>query len=190
MLGEMNSELQSLLQQLEAVKADGRAVASGLSHAQFNWRPAPGRWSVAECLVHLNYSVSKTFPAFDRAIAEGRARGLLGQGPFRYGWIASMVARSMEPPPKWRIKTPKMFRLPPAEHAIEPVLREFQAVRDQLARRVRDADGLDLARAKITSPVNRFFRVPLGAYFAFILGHERRHLWQARQVRQSAASPS
>ena len=186
----MNSELQSLLQQLDAVKAEGQAVASGLSHAQFNWRPAPGRWSVGDCLAHLNDSVAKTFPAFDRAIAEGRARALLGSGPFRYGWFARSLAWSMEPPPRFRMKSPKLMRTTPAERAIEPVVRDFVAVRDALAKRVRDADGLDLARAKITSPANRFLRVPLGAYFAFILAHERRHLWQARQVRQSAASPS
>lgn len=185
----MNAELQSLIDQLEAVKAEGQAVASGLSLAQFNWRPAPGRFSIAECLAHLNDSDAKTFPAFDRAIAEGRARGLLGQGPFTYGWFARLVARSMDPPPKFRSRSPKLLRLPPAEHAIEPTLREFLAVRDQLAQRVRDADGLDLARAKITSPVNRLLRLPLGAYFAFILGHERRHVWQARQVRQHVAFP-
>jgi hypothetical protein len=185
----MNSELQSLLYQLEAVKAEGQAVASGLSHAQFNWRPAPHRYSVGDCLAHLNDSVARVLPAFDIAIREARSRGLVGSGPFKYGWLATKIARSMEPPPRWRMKSPRVIRLPPAERAIEPVLREFLTVRDELARRVRDADGLDLARAKITSPINRLLRLPLGAYFAFLVSHERRHLWQARQVRQDPGFP-
>jgi len=64
-------------------------------------------------------------------------------------------------------------------------LLQFLRVRDQLAERVRQADGLDLKRARVTSPVTRLLRMPLGAYFAFILAHERRHLWQARQVRNA-----
>ncbi len=67
------------------------------------------------------------------------------------------------------------------------VLREFAAVREQLAERVRQADGLDMAHVKTISPVSRLLRLPLGAYFDFIIAHDRRHLWQARQVRNRLA---
>jgi len=63
-------------------------------------------------------------------------------------------------------------------------------VRDLLAERVRRSDGLDLARIRTISPVNRLVRLPLGAYFAFILAHNRRHLWQGRQVRASPDFPT
>jgi len=63
------------------------------------------------------------------------------------------------------------------------VVPEFARVRDQLAERVHQSDGLDLARIGTISPVNRLMRLPLGAYFEFILAHDRRHLWQAGQVR-------
>jgi hypothetical protein len=51
------------------------------------------------------------------------------------------------------------------------------------------ADGLDLKRAVVTSPASRFFRMSLGAYLAFLAAHDRRHLWQARQVREAEAFP-
>jgi hypothetical protein len=50
---------------------------------------------------------------------------------------------------------------------------------------VHQAEGLDLARIRTISPVNRLIRLPLGAYLQFILAHDRRHLWQARQVRNA-----
>src|SRR2546422_11561452 len=96
----MTLELQHMLEQLEAIKADGRAVAAGLTDAQFNWHPGPGRWSIADCLQHLNVGVSKTLPAFDRAIAQGRSQGQLAPGPFHYGWFSRWMIGSMEPPPK------------------------------------------------------------------------------------------
>lgn len=175
-----------MLDQLDAIKRDGEAIASGLSDAQLNWHPAPERWSIADCLQHLNVGVSKTIPAFDTAIANGRAKGRTATGPFKYGWFARLVAGSMEPPPKFRMKTPPMMRVPlTATYRAADLLPEFARVRDQLASRVRQADGLDLARVRTISPVNRLLRLPLGAYFQFILAHERRHLWQARQVRNS-----
>jgi hypothetical protein len=165
------------------VKAAGRAVAGGLSHSQLNWREAPGRWSIAECLAHLNYSVSQVLPAVDQTIARARARQETGAGPFRYGWFSRMIIGSMEPPPRFRMRSPKLFRTPAAEYEAGALLARFVAVREQLADRVRAADGLDLARAIVTSPANRLVRMPLGAYVAFLLAHERRHLWQARAVR-------
>lgn len=185
----MHGELAGGLRDLESIKHDGRALISGLSRAQFNWRPAPDRWSIADCLVHLNDTVTTTLPAFDRAIARGREQGRTGPGPFRYGWLAKWAVRSMEPPPKFRMTSPRVFRTKHAEHDLASVLPEFLLVRDRLGERLRQADGLDLARVKISSPASRLFRLPLGAYFAFVLAHERRHLWQARQVRGSPGFP-
>lgn len=181
----MSPDLQDLLGQIDAVKTDAPGVCAGLTASQFNWRPAKDRWSIGECLVHLNISVTCTLPAFDRAIEEGRAKAKLGDGPFRYGWFANWNVRITEPPPKWRFKTFTMLVPPAARHARDQVLEEFMALRGQLAERVRRADGLDLRRTRVISPVSRFFRLPLGAYFQFIVAHDRRHLWQARQVRNA-----
>jgi len=187
----MNSELQELLRQLEAIKTEGHAVCAGLSESQFNWRPGEGRWSIAECLVHLNRSVTASLPAFDRAISEGRAKGRLAKGdaPSRYGWFSRWMIGSMEPPPKRRMKTFSIFAVPVGgTYGAATVLPEFVSVRDQLAERVRRADGLDLEGNRTVSPVTRLLRMPLGAYLQFVVTHDRRHLWQARQVRNALSA--
>ena len=187
----MHPELQELLRQLDAIKEEGRAVCAGLSEAQFNWRPGEGRWSVAECLVHLNRSVTATLPAFDRAITEGRAKGRLAKdgGPSPYGWFSRWMIRSMEPPPKRRMKTFPIFQVSVGgTYAVGTVLPEFLTGRDQLAERVRSANGLDLHGNRTVSPVTRLLRMPLGAYLQFVVTHDRRHLWQARQVRNALSA--
>ncbi len=177
----MIRELADDLEQLEAIRADARALVSGISQDQFNRRPRPKRWSVGQCLDHLN-TMRTVFPAIDQTIRDAEARGLRSPGPFSYGWFARLSVRSMEPPPWFKMRTVKM--LFPRETRLDPndVLREFLALRDQFAERVRRADGLDLQRAIVVSPVSRLVRLPLGAYFAFLLAHDRRHLWQARRV--------
>jgi DinB superfamily len=184
----VQSDLQSMLQQIAAIKTDGQAIAAGLTDDQLNWHPAEGSWSILDCLQHLNVAVTETLPAFDRAIAEGRARDQAGAGPFRYGWFSRMMVWSMEPPARFRMKAPRLMRVSPAStRRGAEVVPEFLRVRDRLAERVRQSDGLDLARVRTISPVNSMIRLPLGAYFNFILAHERRHLWQARNVRTRLA---
>src|SRR5437867_1500766 len=97
----MTPELQAMLDQIDAIKRDGETIASGLSEAQLNWHPAPDSWSILDCLQHLNVGVTKTLPAFDRSIAEGRSKSKLAPGPFHYGWFSRMMVASMEPPPKF-----------------------------------------------------------------------------------------
>lgn len=182
----MNAAIHSLLEQIAANKREGQAVAAGLSDEQLNWHPAKDSWSIAECLQHLNVGVTKTLPAFDRAIGEGRSKNQRAPGPFRYGWFSRMMVASMEPPPKFRMRAPRLIRVAPSTVRRSPeVVPEFVRIREQLADRLRAADGLDLARVKTISPINRLIRMPLGAYFNFILAHDRRHLWQARNVRAS-----
>ena len=177
----MNAELQGYLTEIEKVKA----VAAGLRDDQLNWHPAKDSWSIAECLQHLNVGVTKTLPAFDRAISEGRSKNQLAPGPFRYGWFSRWMIASMEPPPKRRMRTFKIFvPPPPGAQPLATLLPEFLKVRDELAERVRQADGLDLGSNRVVSPVTPLLRMPLGAYFAFVMAHERRHLWQAWRVRE------
>jgi len=177
------SEIREYIAQVRAVKADAEALVAGMTDRQFNWREAPGRWSVGQCLDHLNVAVGKTLPRFDSSIEEARARGWMGQGPFTYSRFARWMIGSMEPPAKRRYTTSKIFV--PSDAAtlrVAEILPEFLRVRDELIARLERSEGLDLKRARVTSPVSRFFRMSLGGYFGFVIAHERRHLWQARQV--------
>jgi len=181
----VNAELQGYLTAIEKVKADARALAAGLSEEQANRRPAPDKWSIAECLSHLTISVAVTLPAFDRAITTGREKGRTAAGPFRYGWFSRWMIAAMEPPPKRRTRTFKILvPPPPGGQRLTELLAGFMEGLDQLAKRVRQADGLDLGRSRVVSPVSSLLRLPIGAYFAFVMAHERRHLWQAWRVRE------
>jgi hypothetical protein len=186
----MGSDRQDLERQIDDATAEARRVLDGLSAAQVNWRPAPGRWSVGECVSHLNVGIRAALPALDRAIETARARGRTGAGPFRYGWFANWMVRSMEPPPRRRMKTFPIFEPEARAHDAAALLREFTEVRAQLRERLGRAEGLDWRRARVVSPASRWFRLPFGAYAAFLLAHDRRHLWQARQVRNDPSFPA
>lgn len=178
--------LEAVRRQFEATQRDARALAGSLSEAEFNWHPAAGSWSIGQCLLHLATGTDKVLPAIDRAIATARERHWLAAGPVRYGVFARMMVTSMEPPVKWRMKTNRMFQPQGEILRRDAVLAELDASRGRVLERVRQADGLHLKRSIVVSPVSRLIRVPLGAYLAFLAAHDRRHLWQARAVREAS----
>ena len=71
---------------------------------------------------------------------------------------------------------------------LDPLPR-FLALEGRLARRLAEAQGLDLRRVKLTSPFVPLLRVDLGSAFRVVAVHERRHLWQARQVTGAPGFP-
>jgi len=182
------SELEGYSDQLLSVKQDATGLMSGLSDAQFNWQPEPGRWSMAGCFDHLNKSAAQIFiPKIDAAIADARARGLKNGGPFSYTAFERWAIRINDAPARRRFKASKSTQPAPAL-SIAQVRSEFVRWQDELARRLRDADGFDLRRAKEVFPVWPF-KWSLGAFIQMMLAHERRHTFQARQVRQNPAFP-
>jgi len=185
----MNSELQGYGDQLLSVRQDATGLMSGLTDAQFNWQPAPGRWSMAGCFDHLNKSAASLFmPRIDGAIADGRARGLKSDGPFAYPAFERWVIRSNDAPAKMRFKAPKNVQ-PAPNLTVEQVRAEFVRWQDELSRRIQEADGLDLRRAKQTWPFWPL-KWSLGTFILLMIAHERRHTYQARIVRQSPGFPA
>ena len=87
-----------------------------------------------------------------------------------------------------RAKAPKAF-LPAEGRRREEIVAAFRAYQVQYVDRLRQASGLDLARARVTSPAARWIRIPLGSGFAMMIAHEQRHLAQARRVLEAQGFP-
>ena len=186
----MIAELEERRKQFEAAKSEATQIASGLSDAQFNWRPEPGKWSIAECLDHLYVTGSKLLPGMDAAIQRARERNQHGSGPFEYGWLARWFIRNVSPIPESGkgMKGPKLYA-PRPDQPVDRVLPEFLRLQDQLVDRLHAADGLDLGRIKVASPASSLLRLSLGAWFEATAAHQERHLIQARRVREHPRFP-
>jgi hypothetical protein len=184
----VNPELEVYLEQIRYIRQDVAAIVANLTDAEFNWRPEPNRWSIAECFDHLNLTAARFLPAMDAAIADAKARELMSPGPFAYPLFERFFVSSNEPPPRRRMRALKAFK-PATGKPAAAVMGDFMQWQDRLAERIRQADGIDLRRARRRSPILPLFKWSLGTMFALTLAHQRRHIWQARQVRNDGRFP-
>lgn len=144
---------------------------------------------MADCLNHLNVTVTKYLPRIDTMIAAGRAGGRTGRGPFQHPFVGNWFIRMLEPPPRRRLRVPGVFAPLPGVPAAS-LLPEFERLRGVLLERIRESDGLDLAALHTASPAARHFTVTLGQCFGALAAHDRRHLWQAGEVLRAAGFPN
>jgi DinB family protein len=182
------SDLANYLLQLDEIDADATKLLGGLTESQFHWSPTASRWSIAQCVVHLGIIGQRYLSALDETIERAEAENLASRGPYRYRFVDRWIVHSTEPPPGIRLRTPAAAR-PPDDQPLTAVSDNFRLVQDELRKRIRAANGLDLARAKVTSPFVKSLKLGLGPCFGFLLAHERRHLWQGWQVRNHEAFP-
>ena len=185
----MIAELEGYSDQLLSVRQDATGLMSGLTDAQFNWQPAPGRWSMAGCFDHLNKTAAQLFiPKIDAAIVKARARNLKSNGPFAYSAFERWCVKTNDAPPRMRFKAPKRVQ-PTPNLSVADVRSQFIHWQDELSRCLREADGLDLSRTKERSPIP-LVTWSMGIFFQMMIAHERRHTFQARQVRQNPGFPA
>ena len=185
----LEPELVNYQRQFEEAKVTAGRLVDGLTAAQIGWKHSPERWSIGECLAHLNVTAERYLGALDRAIATGRARGLTGRGPFRHGWVVNFFfIRALEPPVRMKLKAPPKFK-PVIGPDASGELQKFLDLQDELLGRVQEANGLHLAHVRVVSPVARLLRMSLGQAFQAVAAHQRRHLLQGRRVRDEKEFP-
>ncbi len=179
----LQPEIRDYLRQFEEAIQTAQHLVEGLSRKQLEWKEGPDRWSIAECLSHLNVTADQYYPAIDRSMRRARERGLLGKGPFRHGFLMNRFIAMLEPPPGRSFKAPRNFK--PRARNLANEIGIFFAHQEAIMKRVRQADGLDLARVRLVSPVSRWLRMSLGQCFALLATHQRRHLWQSARVKEA-----
>jgi hypothetical protein len=191
MTSSLPPDLQELDDAFEAIDRDARGIIDGLNEDMGGWRPAPGSWNVAECLDHLATGNRVYLDAMGPAAARAERDGRIRRGPARPGLVGGWFARYLEPPvnPRFKTKAPSAIRpriSPPLADAAAAFLTSHAEVRAFL----RIYAGIDLASVRFPNPFVRGVRFSLASGLHVTAAHERRHLWQARRVREAAEGSS
>jgi hypothetical protein len=182
-------DLQSLLDQIDAADRAGAALAASATDEQFQWRPLDGRgWSIAQCLDHLAIMNRHYGTSVRRGIQQAKERGIRRTGPGRSTWFGRQFAGYMEPPVKIKGKAPRLT-LPRALKSREDIMRAYHEAHDFVRQLIREAADIDTTRATFQNPFIPVVRMRVSTGLAIIAAHDRRHLWQAEQVKLTPGYP-
>ena len=189
----IDPDLAILITEIDANLSHLESLTHGLTNEQFGWRPGEAQWSMGECIAHLNIANGRDLRLIEETISRAKARGVKGEGPFTYGLLSRKFVASQEAGNPKKFKAPKSFQ-PAAANDLDQTIAEYRRVASELQRLMREANGLHLAKVKmpltaLPAAVRWIMKMPLGARFALIAAHDRRHLYQAEEVRNHANFP-
>lgn len=185
MAAEEHADIRALEAALDAVDADARTLIDGLTAEQGVWRPAPGSWSIAHCLDHLATAHRVYLRAMEPAAAAALARGSRRRRPAVPGIIGGWFVRSLDAPVKPRFKMKAPTKIVPRESpSLADAATQFIASQEQVRTFLRKYAEIDLARVHFPNPFVRGVRFSLATGLHVIAAHDRRHVWQAWNVRK------
>ena len=161
-------------------------LARGLSADQINWKPAPGVWSVGQCLQHLHVTNNVYLPAMASALDDRPSGPVQDITP---GWFGRwFIDTYIEPSPRTkRARAPG--KIAPAQ-TVDPSVLDLLLQSNQLVRDLaRKAAPYDVNRVRFRNPFVPVLRFTVGTGLEIVWRHQRRHLLQAERIRQTPAFP-
>ena len=182
----MHEQLAQLVREYD--HAERRLESLGESVPAERWpvRDDPARWSVAECVAHLNLTSEAHLPRLQKAIAEARQKppmeGRYSRDP--KGWLLSSMIGPLPAIGKVRIgrvKTTPAF-VPRGDEAPNLLMAEFKRCQLELVRMLGESDGLQIDKVSIVSPFGEKMRYSCYSAFTILPRHQERHFDQAENV--------
>jgi hypothetical protein len=176
----MHPQLLAIHQEFEAASARFERLVDSTSDTEWGMRPAPNRWSVAECISHLNLTAEAFVPLI-RGAMRGAPR-TSGEARYRRSLIGWMLWKMMPPPVKLS-RAPTIPAMVPGSDLERPQLEgEFRRLQEEQLAVLAEAEGAPLDRIRISSPFNPRVKYDLFSAISILPRHEDRHLWQAEMA--------
>ena len=177
------SELQRLTLRLsEIVKRDFSDLESSL----MNWKPSDEKWSIAQCLLHLNCYADYYFPSTQKMIKKAQKRGLQATSHYkkgRYGRKCIADVR-LQRDNQIRATLEATTQVAPTASQIDgkKELEKFLFNQQKLCQMITAAKQLPLGLVRIPFDFWGLYRIRLGDLLQVFVYHTERHIVQAQRV--------
>ncbi len=174
-----NAERKFAVDHLNKTRADLIASVQGLSEAQLNFKPAPDRWSVLECVKHITLASQGLF-AFVQHTAKTPNDSNFKSGVTDSMFIAMVEDRSH------KAQAPEPFKPVHSPYKnLTETLKAFNAGRDSLINYVQTTND-DLRNHIASMP---FGKVDAYQLILLISAHTNRHMQQLNEVKADPNFP-
>lgn len=149
------------------------------SDSDLNFKPTPEKWSVLECVEHLNTYGDFYLPELTNRIQNGRPSA---SGVFKSGIIGNYFVRIIEPSDNIKKMKAQPYHTPDGSNLTREVMAKFRLQQMQTLDLLDKARKVDLTKTKTKISISKILKLRLGDTLRFLIAHNARHLLQAQNV--------
>lgn len=181
----MQPQLAAIAERFERVQERLHDLVADTPDERWSPRADPARWSVAECVAHLNLTAQAYLPPLRDALSDARFAHVPAPRRYRRDVVGWMLSGIMAPlrgvGVLGRSKTLPQF-VPGADLDRSATVSEFDRLHLQLIEVTLSAEGRPLQAMRIVSPFNPRMSYNVYSCLMILPRHDERHLWQAEHV--------
>lgn len=169
---------QELLQLLDKIEVEINNFKKK-DISELNWKPTQEKWSVLECVEHLNRYGKFYLPEIQKVLKKEKVSS---DKEFKPGFLGDYFAKSMKI--GTTMKPMKTFKnMNPINSQLNKSVLETALVQClQLKELLVESEKVNWTKTKTSITLTRFIRLRLGDTFRFLVYHLERHIVQAKKV--------
>lgn len=175
LLTDLENDIRNLL-------TDLRKIAATDNTATLLQQPEQGKWSVAQCIEHLNSYNRYYLPQIEKALLKGTYKNLPAETTYKPGWLGNYFTKLMKPGVNGelsgKMKAPKDHQ-PSVTLDAKKVILEFITAEEKLLAYLQRAGTINISKLQVPISIAKFIKLQLGDTFRFLIAHQQRHMLQA-----------
>ncbi|RSK35386.1 DinB family protein [Hymenobacter metallilatus] len=174
--------LDALAADVERVREITNRRFRPLTDDQLNRGPGPGKWSVGQCLEHLNIVGGLYLPVINRKVKAAKERGSTPAETVAHGFFGRKMTEAMRVPATEKaMKTPQQYA-PSGSRLPRTVLEVFGRQLDELSGLIEQARTVNANAIRIPNPIIPLLLPRLTDALELLVEHMKRHIRQAERV--------
>ena len=179
--------VEDLIVEIKKIQAYTQSNIEPLSIEQLMQRPDPKRWSVLECVEHMNLSSGHYISRLEKLFPQLEINAkVTADYSFKPGFLGEKFSVGILPKEDGTLSSTMktFFFFEPKKATIKKnkSLEEFIQMNQTTIEMLEKARTINLNKGRITSTLGPWLRFKTGDALRFSIGHNTRHLVQIERV--------
>ncbi len=176
---ETNNELLIMdLIEITRVNLNQLEKLNLLNTDKLNFKENSEKWSILECIAHLNIYGDFYLPEIENSIKQSESY----KEPFKPGVLGNYFVKLIQPKEELNImKTLKKFD-PIGSELDSNILLDFKEQQIKMLDLLKKALNVNLTKSKTSVSISKMIKLRLGDTLRFVVYHNQRHLNQANNI--------
>lgn len=186
---QMINSTQQTIEEFGKVTAEAKSLFGNLSSGQLNWKPAPEKWSIGQCLDHLIVSNTTYYPPLNEVISGKHRNSFYQNLKFVSRFFGNYLIKETGPVVAKPMKSPLAF-VPSQSEISGSIIADFEKHQKEFSSLLHQLEKVDLENTVVSSPALGIITYNLADLLTILTGHEQRHLAQAKNVMNHPKFPN
>ncbi|SMG07545.1 DinB superfamily protein [Marivirga sericea] len=175
--------LKDVIKDLQEIEETTRNEFQNLGEEELVWKPAPEKWSVAECLQHIIIANSIYIKDIEQRLQKAEVKTI--EYPITFSITGKLFLYAVDPKYKWKVPAPKIFK-PTNGNKVEngeKTVEYFLKLQQEIIATARKACAYDHQHVHTYSPLSKLLKFNVGEQLYIMMRHTKRHINQAKRVK-------